>query len=39
MTPEQYRLDCCNSQKVWEGGRWDKHLSDDLYDQQMEGQD
>ena len=39
MTPEQYCLGCCNSQKVWEGGRWDKHSSSDLHDQQMEGQD
>ena len=39
MTPEQYCLGCYNSQKVWEGGRWDKHSSSDLHDQQMEGQD
>ena len=28
-----------NSQKVGEGGRWDKHSSSDLHDQQIEGQD
>ena len=39
MTLEQYCLGCRNSQKVWEGGRWDKHSSNDLHDQQMEGQD
>ena len=39
MTPEQYCLGCRNSQKVWEGGRWDKHSSSDLHDQQMESQD
>ena len=39
MTPEQYCLGCCNSQKVEEGGRWDKHSSSELHDQQMEGQD
>ena len=39
MTPEQYCLGCCNSQKVWEGGRCDKHSSSNLHDQQMEGQD
>ena len=39
MTPEQYYLGCHNSQKVRGGGRWDRHSSSDLYDQQMEGQD
>ena len=39
MTPEQYCLGCCDSQKVWEDGRWDKHSSSDLHDQQMKGQD
>ena len=39
MTPELYCLGCRNSQKVWEGGRWNKHSSSDLHDQQMEGQD
>ena len=39
MTPEQYHLSCCNSQQVEEGGRWDKHSSSNLYDQQMDGQD
>ena len=39
MTPEQYCLGYCNSQKVWEGDRWDKHSSSDLHDQQIEGQD
>ena len=39
MTPKQCCLGCCNSQKVWEGGRWDKYSSSDLHDQQMEGQD
>ena len=39
ITPEQYHLGCCNSQKVGEGGRWDKHSSSILHDQQMEGQD
>ena len=39
MTLEQYCLDRCNSQQVEEGGRWDKHLSSNLHDQQMEGQD
>ena len=39
MTPEQYHLSCYNSQQVEEGGRWDKHSSSNLYDQQMDGQD
>ena len=39
MTPEQYCLGCHNSQKVWEGGRCDRHSSSDLLDQQIEGQD
>ena len=38
-TPEQYQLGCCNSQQVEEGGRWDKHSSSNLHDQQMKGQD
>ena len=39
MTPKQYCSSCCNSQEVGEGGKWDKHSSSDLHDQQMEGQD
>ena len=39
MTHEQYHLGCCNSQQVEEGGRWDKHSSSNLHDQQMDGQD
>ena len=39
MTSEQYHLGCCHSQKTGEGGRWDKHSSSNLHDQQMEGQD
>ena len=39
MIHEQYHLDYCNSQQVEEGGRWDKHSSSNLHDQQMEGQD
>ena len=39
MTPEQCCFGCCNSQKVWEGGWWDKHSRSDMHDQQMEGQD
>ena len=35
MTHEQYHLGCYNSQQ----GRWDKHSSSNLYDQQMDGQD
>ena len=39
MTLEQYHLGCCHSQKTRECGRWDKHSSSNLHDQQMEGQD
>ena len=39
MTPEQCHLVCCNSQQVKESARWDRYLSSDLYDQQMDGQD
>ena len=39
MTPEQYHLGCCNSQQVKDDGRWDKHSSSNLHDQQMDGQD
>ena len=39
MTLEQCHLVCCNSQQVEEGAGWDRHLSDDLHDQQMDGQD
>ena len=39
MTPEQYHLVCCNSQLVEEGDRWDKHSSNNMHDQQMDGQD
>ena len=39
MTPKQYHLVCCNSQQVEEGGRWDRHSSSNLHDQQMDGQD
>ena len=39
MTPEQCHLICCNSQQVEESAGWDKYSSNDLYDQQMDGQD
>ena len=39
MTFEQYHLGYRNSQQVEEGGKWDKHSSSNLHDQQMEGQD
>ena len=39
MTPEQCHLVCCNSQQVKESTGWDRYLSSDLYDQQMDGQD
>ena len=39
MTPEQYHLVCYNSQQVEEGGKWDRHSSSNLHDQQMDGQD
>jgi len=38
-TSEQYCLGCPNSQKAWESVWWDKHLSNGLDDQQIEGQD
>ena len=38
MTHEQYHLICCNSQQVEEGDGWDRHLSSNLHDQQMDGQ-
>ena len=38
-TPEQYCLDCHNSQKTWEDVWWDKHSSSGLHNQQMDGQD
>ena len=37
MTPKQCGLGCRNSQRVWEGGWWDEHSSNDLHDQQMKG--
>ena len=39
MTQEQYLLVCRNSQQGEKGGRWDRHSSSDLHDQQMDGQD
>ena len=39
MTPEQYHLGCRNSQQIGEGGKWDKHLSSNLHDQQIDDQD
>ena len=38
-TPEQCCQGYSDSQKAREGDRWDKHLSNSLDDQQMEGQD
>ena len=32
MTPKQYHLGCCHSQKIGKGGRWDKHSSSNLHD-------
>ena len=39
MTPEQCHHVCCNSQQVEERAGWDRYLSSDLHDQQMDGQD
>ena len=39
MTPEQCHLVCCNSQQVEESAGWDRYLSSNLHDQQMDGQD
>ena len=39
MTPEQCHLVYYNSQQVEESTEWDRYLSSDLYDQQMDGQD
>ena len=39
MTYELYHFVCCNSKQVEEGSRWDRHLSSNLRDQQMDGQD
>ena len=39
MTPEQYHIVCCNSQQVEESSGWDRYLSSDPHDQQMDGQD
>ena len=39
MTPEQCHLVCCNSQQVKESAGWDRYLSSNLHDQQMDGQD
>ena len=39
MTPKQYHPVCCNSQQVEKGGRWDRHSSGNLHDQQMYSQD
>ena len=39
MTPEQCHLVCCNSQQVEKSTRWDRYLSSNLHDQQMDGQD
>ena len=39
MTPEQCHIVCCNSQQVEESAGWDRYLSSDLHDQQMDGQD
>ena len=38
-TPEQYCLGRPNSQRTYEGARWDKHLSGCLNDWQVESQD
>ena len=38
-TPEQCCIGRPNSQRAYEGVRWDKHLSSGLDDWQVEGQD
>ena len=39
MTPEQCHPVYCNSQQVEGSAGWDRHLSSDLHNQQMDGQD
>ena len=39
MTPEQCHPVYCNSQQVKGSAGWDRYLSSDLHDQQMDGQD
>ena len=39
ITPEQCHLVCCNSQQVEKSAGWDRYLSSNMHDQQMNGQD
>ena len=39
MTPEQYHAVHCNSHQVEGSAGWDRHLSGDLHNRQMDGQD
>ena len=39
MTPEQCHPVYCNSQQVEGSAGWDRYSSNDLHDQQMDGQD